>query len=232
MRKFIGLIFAMVLFLSGAFVIHAQTVAPTAVPSKKPEQGVEKLRDTIESKVAELVSRNKKAVAGTATVVTATNITLAGSDGQTYKVKIDKDLTHSYSITGTTKKEVEAQDFEKGAYLIVTGPLTDREITANTIYEDEEYIVESGKITEVDKGAFVIRVMTKVKDEYLLDIEATTKQNLVNSKSLELEVTGFTKIKEGDGIHFVASKAGKTGGEKNRYTPVRILIIPQEYFVQ
>lgn len=53
---------------------------------------------------------------------------------------------------------------------------------------------------------------------------------MVNIKTLDLERVGFSKVKEGDTVHFVVKK---TGEEKNNsYSAIKILIIPQEYFIK
>jgi hypothetical protein len=54
---------------------------------------------------------------------------------------------------------------------------------------------------------------------------------MLNSKTGEIEKTGFSKIKEADVIHFVVKKSSEEK-EKNRYPTSKILIIPQEYFVK
>ncbi|MCX6730950.1 MAG: hypothetical protein NTZ55_03815 [Candidatus Roizmanbacteria bacterium] len=56
---------------------------------------------------------------------------------------------------------------------------------------------------------------------------------MLNAKTKEIESSGFSKIKEGDSVHFVVSKTNPgTGKEKNRYDAVRILMIPQEFTAQ
>ncbi len=39
-----------------------------------------------------------------------------------------------------------------------------------------------------------------------------------------------SKIKEGDTIHYVLKKTGKER-EANRYSALRVMVIPQEYFI-
>ncbi|MDO9027431.1 MAG: hypothetical protein Q7U68_01010, partial [Candidatus Roizmanbacteria bacterium] len=64
-----------------------------------------------------------------------------------------------------------------------------------------------------------------------------TKQFIVNIKTLEIERVGFSKIKEGDTVHFVVKKTGNplrqlADGGNNNYSAIKILIIPQEYFIK
>ena len=101
---------------------------------------------------------------------------------------------------------------------------------ASSIFVDESYIVESGKITEVNKDSYSVKVMNSAKEIFTLDVEFYTKQLILNIKTLELERTGFSKIKEGDYAHFVVKRGININD--NKYSVQKILIIPQEYFIK
>jgi len=147
-----------------------------------------------------------------------------------YQIKLDDTLTKYYQIVGNNAKEIKVSDIKKDAFIITTGVENDKVITANIVYVDEMFLVKSGKITEVDKENYSLKVLSSDKDIYTLEIETTTKQQMINVKTLVAETSGFSKIKEGDTVHFVAKK---TGPEKNNtYTATKILIIPQEYFIK
>lgn len=90
---------------------------------------------------------------------------------------------------------------------------------------------------EINKDSFNIEVLTNDKNTYSLDFESDTKQSMLNIKSLELEKAGFGKIKEGDTLHFVVKKTGNplrqlADGGNNNYSAIKVLIIPQEYFIK
>ncbi|EKE14390.1 MAG: hypothetical protein ACD_12C00530G0001 [uncultured bacterium] len=108
--------------------------------------------------------------------------------------------------------------------------MADNIITANVVLIDENFLVDSGKITEINKESYNIKVLTSDKNTYSLDIETGTKQYMVNIKTLLRETIGFSKLKEGDTVHFVVKKTGKE--KNNNYSAVKILIIPQEYFIK
>ena len=111
--------------------------------------------------------------------------------------------------------------------------IVDNVITANVVLIDENFLVNSGKITEVDKENYNIKVLTSDKNTYNLNIETYTKQFMVNIKTLGIEGVGFSKIKEGDTVHFVVKKIGNPpAGGNNNYSATKILIIPQEYFIK
>ncbi len=140
-------------------------------------------------------------------------------------------MTKFFQVIGATKKEIKQSQIEKGDYIIVTGPVVDKTINANFVYMDDKYLVKNGKITEVDKEAYSIKITTAEKDNFTLDVETSTKQQILNIKTLEVETVGFSKIKEGDTIHFVVIKTGQEK-EVNRFPAEKILIIPQEYFIK
>lgn len=212
--------------------VHAQSPSPSAspVPTNVVTREVQNLKDKLATKVAELRKLNHKAVSGVVASISGKTITLTDSSGKSLQVKIDDVLTKAFSISGTTKKEVKPDTIEKGDYIITTGPMVENTVTANTIYIDEQYIVGSGKITEANATDFTLSVMSEDNEKLTIDIENNTKRLLVDSKTLAKETIGFTKIKVGDTVHYVLKKTG-TEKIKGRYSAVRIVIIPQEYFV-
>lgn len=204
--------------------------SPTAAPTAAVSKDIQDLKDKLATKVAELRKTNQKAVSGVVEAVEAKTITIKDKNDKSVTVKLDDVLTHTFEINGTTKKEIKTSGLEKGDYIIISGPASDSTVTANTIYKDEQYLVGSGKITKVNSGDFSLGVATEDKENLTLDIENTTKRLLLDSKTLDKEVIGFTKIKEGDTVHFVLKKTGQEK-VKDRYSALRIVIIPQEYFV-
>ena len=155
-----------------------------------------------------------------------------GTDEKKYSIKIDDTLTAIFRIVGTAKKELKKTDLKVGDYILVTGQMLDDTLEANEIYIDEQFIVQTAKIMELSKTDFYLKVITYDKDEYTLDIQNSTRQFMLNVKTKEIEKSGFTKIKEGDTVHFVVSKTNPGAGkEKNRYDAVRIFVVPQEFAV-
>lgn len=190
-------------------------------------------REKIASTVAELYKKNQKAIVGKVLTQNDNNLKIKSEDENEYDIKMDNTLTKIYQISGGQKKEIKISDVKKDSYVIVTGPLIDKTTNANLIYLDEQFLVKSGKITEVNKTDYFLKVLTTEKDNYILDIESYTKQQILNIKTLNIEVTGFSKIKEGDTIHFVVKKGDLVEGKEiNRYPAQKILVIPQEYFVK
>ncbi len=212
--------------------IMAQTNTATSSPSIAPtqEKEIQILKDKIATKVAELREKNNRAIGGTITALDPSSISVQDFYENNYVIRLDSTLTKYYQVSTPNNKEIKFSDLKKGEYVFASGVIHDKEIDANSVYRDEQFIVLSGKITQVDKTNYALTVLTSDKDTYTLEIETGTKQEMLNIKTLNIESTGFSKIKEGDTIHFVVKR---TGSEKdNTYSARKILIIPQEYFMQ
>lgn len=212
---------------SNSSAASSEPVASASASSadKASQELLDKLKKVVDNK-----QKDQRAVSGFA-AVKGGKITLKDADGNTFAITIDNQLTKVYQVTGASKKEVKASDIDTGSYIIVSGPVADNTVTANTIYIDEAYIVSSGKITTVNKVDYSLTVVTQDKDTVTVDIQSGTKQNMLNIKTLEIETTGFSKIKEGDTIHF-AAKVDSDPSKLKRYSAQKILIIPQEYFMK
>ncbi len=190
---------------------------------------IQQFKDKLASQVAQLAKKNDLATAGVVTSISSTALKIQTRDDTAYQIKIDKDLTKYYLIQNNQQLDMSFSDIKKGAYIIATGPIASQTVNANDIYQDEQIIVGSGKITEVNLTDYYIKILTSEKDTFTLDIKTNTKKNMIDIKTLELQPTTLSKVKEGDTLHFAAGKTGKEQ-EKNRYSALKILIIPQEYF--
>lgn len=221
-----------------AYLFIAPILALEATGSATPaeEKGVKQLREKIANKVEEMRKKDQRAYAGIITKIEDSLVTISnnqGTDEKKYKVKIDDTLTTLYRILGTAKKEIKKSDLKTGDYIIVVGLMLDDNLEANEVYIDEQFLVKTAKITELSKSDYYLKVITYDKDEYILDIQSSTRQFMLNTKTKEIERAGFSSIKEGDSIHFVVSKTNPgPGKEKNRYEAVRVLVIPQEFSAQ
>jgi len=222
-KKLILLILLLVILTSGK--VYSQTKTASTTPEVN-DQDIKIFKE----KIANVVKKNNKAISGF--VISNDNgiIEVKSSDDLTYEVKLDTDLTKYFQISGTQKKEIKSDNIEIDDFIIVTGVITDKSVAANAIFIDEKYIVSSGRITEVNKENYSIKLTTNAKETLTLDIETSTKQYLVNIKTNAVESTGFSKIKEGDIVHYVIKKTNTT--KESSFSAQKILIIPQEYFLK
>jgi hypothetical protein len=223
--------FALIVFFLFLFnlLIFASDKTGSDSAKKETQKEVEILKEKIASKVAELRRQNFQAFSGKMVEIKKGEIEIKDYNDEKRKVFTDDLLTKYYLIKDNQKKEINFSDLKKDDYIIVSGILTDKGIGANMIFVDEKYLVDFGKIVEKDKNEYWLKVVTLTNETISLDIEAFTKQWLLNIKSLELERTGFSKIKEGDMIHFVAKDKKN---ENNRLSAQKIVVIPQEYFLK
>lgn len=230
-KKISAVLIAFAVSLIVGFPVLGQTASPSASPTGEAEEAaIEILKEKVASKVTEIRRKNNKAISGSVISKSAGSIKIKTNDDVEYEVKLDDALTKYFQIQGTKKQEIKTEDIETDDYIIVTGVITDKTISANTIFVDERFLVYSGKISLVDKENFTLTIVTTAKEEIDLDIENSTKQSMINIKTHEAETSGFTKIKEGDTIHFVVSRSAASKDEN--YVAKKTLIIPQEYFIK
>lgn len=233
-----------IIFLSMTSNVFAVTSTPSAktilspTPPKESlstsssiiNKSIELLKQRIATSVAKIEKSVSKLNIGHITKKDKSAMEIKTKDNKTFKVIIDPTITKVYAFSGVTKKEIKADDLELNDYVIISGPPLENSITANNIYRDVEYIVSSGKVTEVNAADFTIKVITVDKDDYTLNIENSTKQQLLDIRTNVLNSTGFSKIKVGDTIHFVAKKPDDI--QKLEVSTEKIIVIPQEYFMK
>ena len=218
--------------LSGTVAPSPSSLTPTPSPTGGTiDKDIQTLKDKVANKVAELTKNNQKAVAGYLTSVKAEEFKIKSIDDKSYTIKIDSVLTKFFQIVGNQKKEVKLDAFTNGKYVIISGPAIGESITANVVYIDERLEVKSGKVTEVDSNNDLIKVSTTEKDNYTVNILRTTKLLFMDTKTLEIDRTVLSKIKEGDTVHFtyVRDPAAKDGFKVDAQ---KVLVTPQEYFLK
>jgi len=229
-KIFLKLTFFLFLFLFFLnFFIFASDKLSTDSANNVSEKEVEILKEKIASKVADLRRENYQALSGIIVDINEDEIEIDYYNNEKKIVKIDELLTKYYSIKNNQKKEIDFSNLKKGDYIIVSGVYNDKGINANSIFVDEKYLVDFGKVVEINKNEYWLKISTLTNENIDLDIETFTKQWLLNIKNLELEKIGFSKIKEGDMIHFVVKDEKN---ENNRFSAQKILVIPQEYFLK
>src|SRR3989338_8472301 len=142
---------------------------------------IQLLKDKIANKVSEIRKQNNKAISGFVLNIDGNTMKLS-NNGEVNQVKFDNTLTKVFKVLGTTKKEIKTDDIAKNDYVIVSGVVADNVITANVVLIDENFLVDSGKITEVNKETYNIKILTSAKNTFSLDIETSSKQYMLNIK--------------------------------------------------
>lgn len=231
LKKYKILLFAVLIVLNTSNVF-SQTISPTKIPTPTTKESgiIQDLKDKVANKVEEIRKKNNRAIAGVVIEVAGDSFKIKTPTDEDFEIILDEALTKYYQISGAQQKEIDKDIVEEDDYLIATGVIADKTITANSVFIDQRYITGSGKITEVDKDNFTIQIVSSDKSIFILNIETSTKQQIVNIKTLELEKVGFSKLIVGDSIHFVVKNTGSE--TNNEYSAEKILIVPQEYFIK
>lgn len=203
---------------------------PAASESSLIDKSIKLLKDKIATQVAKMDKNIFKLNIGRIIKKDETSFEIKTKDAKTLKIVFDKTLTKIFTISGATKKEISFIDLKVDDYVIVSGPQLDNSITANNIYKDEEYVIASGKVNEIDRTNFSVKIMTTDKDDYTVFVESTTKQSIINIKTILPEQGAFSKLKVGDTVHFLAVKP--LDPKKLEVTAIRFIVIPQEYFMK
>ncbi|MFH1827441.1 MAG: hypothetical protein ABH812_03370 [bacterium] len=190
---------------------------------------IQDFKEKLASKVAELQKKDEKALSGFVSNIKDKTFNIQTTDNEQYVVELDELLTKYYSISGNFTTEITKEDVEENDYVIITGPINGKTITANDIYIDIRFASGSGIVSQIDQTNFSIDVVTVENETYTIDVESTTKREILNIKTYELDNIGFSKIKSGDVLHFVYKKTNEENA-KNRYSASKILVLPQEYF--
>ena len=159
MKKYFIIIAAIGIIITGIRVpVYSQS--PTGEISQSLDEDAQVLIDKVAEKVEELKEQNKKAVSGIVQEVKEGVITILNAENTKVEVDIDETLTAFYDIVGTKIKDSSSQNITKGNYIFVTGPEIGETVTANEVYKDTQYIIMSGKITEVNQDDFTVKIVT------------------------------------------------------------------------
>ncbi|GIW65001.1 MAG: hypothetical protein KatS3mg092_0934 [Patescibacteria group bacterium] len=236
MKKILTIILILISFSFLAFFSYGQTITPEASSTPKisitnqDQKAIENLKEKVANKVQEIIKKNNKAIVGRVTSISDNLIKIKSVDNKEYEIKIDSTLTKFYKISGVNQKEIKIDDIAKNDYLIVSGIINDKTVDANAVFIDQPFLVESGKVIEVNKENYTVKVITSDKTVYTLSFETFTKQYILNIKTLDIEKSGFSKMIVGDRIHFIAEIKGNE--KDNTYEAAKTLLIPQEYFIK
>lgn len=216
------------LFFSFLFFVFIFTNSVIGQDSNKELEEIQDFKDKLASKVAELQKKEEKALSGFLLDIKEKSLKVETPDLEEYSVELDDLLTKYYSVTTSGLNEISKDSLEVDDYLIITGPINGKVISANNIYIDENFTSGSGIVSDTGQGDFSLTIVTLENETISIDVESSTKRKILNIKTLELEDVGFSKIKSGDVVHFFYKKLSNK--DEKKYSATKILVIPQEYF--
>lgn len=203
---------------------HAVTTTPaptTANEKPSPESQINKLKDRIASRVAELKLVERRGIIGSVTEVSNTSITLSDIQNTTRIVDVDE-LTKFSSPSA--KGSFGISDITKKTKLGVLGLYNkqSRRLLARFVDVLISPIVIHGVVQQVDKDEFTIKVATE-RETFLVDVQTTTKTSSYTENS-GIVRSGFSKIKDGQRI-LVVGFPDKT--DETKIIPTRIITFPE-----
>jgi hypothetical protein len=210
--------------IASASYAQEKTATPSAETNK---EAVEKIKKIAENVIEEGVKN--KAISGKIIEIGTEEIVI--EDLNNKKITVSLFITDYYQVMGSKFSEIKKDSLKKGDYIFVTGPLVGDTVTANAVYKDTSYFFISGKVATVNKSDYSVDIITVDKRRVIVDIESSTKQNLLNIKTKKTDKIGFSKLKEGDSLHVVI-KGFRLMSSDERYQASRILVLPNEYFLQ
>ena len=185
-------------------VFAATSPTPSAVPSQNevPKDSadlekIQKIKDIVASKVAELDLVEKRGIIGTVKEVKGMRITVIDMKGNTRQMEADEltkfnlgndddgisDLVKGdrYSFVGLFNRDTQI--------LLVRNVLTTNSIPVHF----------EGAITALDEENFQITIVNEKGEKKKVDIQASTKTRLI-SEDGELTKSGFSKLEENSRI--------------------------------
>lgn len=205
MQKIIYILI-LALFISLPSKSFGQTISPTVTPhvSNSPTSisdstQIEKIKDLVASRVAELKLVEKRGVLGTVTAATSTQITLTDIHNKKRIIDIDE-IT---KFTSPASKTFGISDIKKGDTLGIIGLLnkgTDHILArfVNTVSSIPTLF--EGVILDVDRRNFVITVVNEDGKKISVDIETSTKISSF-TKTDSLIKSGFSKVLPGQRVY-------------------------------
>lgn len=221
-----------IIFLSLAAVTDTLAATPTPTPTPKKSTNatdsaqptninvITDLKERIASRVAQLKLVERRAVIGTATNTTTTQLTISDTKGNTRLIDVDE-LTRFASPSA--KESFGISDITKGTNISILGLYNKQSRRILARFIDVVSLPKSiyGTISHVDKENFTITVTFENNESALVDIERITKTSSY-AKDDGVEKFGFSKITEGQKAFVFGFRNSK---EKNRVTASRIIIL-------
>lgn len=205
--------------------VSAITITPTpTTPTEKstPETEINKLKDRIASRVAELKLVERRGIIGNTSEVSSNQITL--NDVQNNIRFVDVDELTKFS-SPSAKGSFGISDITKGNTLGVLGLYNKQSRRMLARFVDVLVLpkIINGAIVSSDIKEFTIQIVNEKNEKIIIDVENTTKTQSFTKDGGSIRA-GFSKIKDNERI-MVAGYPEKN--EKNRISAARIILFPE-----
>lgn len=210
MKKIIILPLALLFFVCSVQA-YAETASNSATTPTEEASQIEKIKDLVASRVAELKLVEKKGILGNVTSSTTSQVTL--TDGNNQKRIVDIDEITKFSDPDS--KSFGISDIKNGDLLGIIGlsnkesehllaRFVDRVSTIPVYFE--------GVITDIDRKNFQLTAVDENGNKKILDITTGTKINSFTKADGEIK-SGFSKITIGQRVYAAGFMDSKIKGQ-------------------
>lgn len=202
-----SLFLSLVLFVISQNAALAVTKTPTPTPTTKTTtpteseaiEKIQRIKDIVASKVAELNLVEKRGIIGMVTQTSSTQITVKDMHNKTRIIDIDE-LTKFDS--DEKDKELGISDLKKNTRYSFVGIYNKdtKRLLARMVSETSTIPVNiEGVVSRTDEDEFQIDIITEDGNKKTVDIEKSTKTNTYDEDN-ELVKSGFSEINVNDRI--------------------------------
>lgn len=188
--------------------VNAQTKTPTPTvakntPTESEEiKNIERIKDIVASRVAELNLVEKKGIIGTVQEADNSQVTIKDTKGNTRIIEVDE-LTNFDGGSDDKDDSFGVTDLAKGTLYSFVGSYNKdtKRLLARKISQPTSIPLSiDGVITEIDAKGFQITITDADGKEKKVDIENSTKTFSLEDGDEEAVKSGFTKLEVGQRI--------------------------------
>ena len=211
--------------LSFAVTPTPKSPTPSAKPSQNqvPENGeelekIQKIKDIVASKVAELNLVEKRGIIGTITDITGMKVSIKDIKSSTRQIDIDE-LT-KFDISDDDKAGIS--DLKKGttySFVGIYNKETQRLLARNISTTNTIPIYFEGAIQSVNEKEFQITLVDEGGQTKKVDIQSSTKTSLADSGG-DLVKSGFSKLEQNSRVLAIGFLDKK---DKNLISALRVI---------
>jgi hypothetical protein len=179
---------------------------------------IQKIKDIVASKVAELNLVEKRGIIGTVKDVSDMQITIVDIKGKTRHIDVDELTNFSFS----TKSSVGISDIGKGetySFVGLYNKETERLLARDIDSVDSVPVYFEGAIFSVDSDNYQLTVVNEKGDKKIVDIQNSTKTTLATDNG-DLEKSGFSKLSTNERVLAVGFWDKK---DKNLLSTLRVI---------
>lgn len=230
MKRSVYQFIILIIFIIFINIISPQILAatPNPTPSITPritketedQERIEKIKDLVASKVAELKLVEKRGILGVVKSASNTQITLEDSKSQQRIIEIDE-LT---KFSGSDRESFGISDVKEGDFLSAVGLYNkdSKKLLARFIWRVQNIPLNlEGVVLEKDKVDFTLIIVGADGKKKTVDVQTSTKTSVFEEG--QILKSGFSKINEGERILIVGFPDLK---DRDRINASRIIYFP------